>query len=91
MTPKDCRRMRILLIIAGVLALLLAMSQTTFYIFANANLKEILRNGSVKLFGIFSVTESASYENPNLTVAVVGAALAAVSFFAVHRIQKIGK
>ena len=88
MTPKEFKRMRVLLIIAGVLALLLAAKQTILYLYANAHLKEILQNGSAKLFGIFSVTESAALPNPNLAVAVVSAVLAAVCFFAVHHIQK---
>lgn len=88
MTPKDFKRMRVLLTIAGVLALLLAINQTVFYVYANAHLKEILQNGSAKLFGIFPVTESAALSNPNLAVAVVSAVLAAVCFFGVHRIQK---
>lgn len=88
MTPKDFKRMRVLLLIAGVLALLLAVNQTALYLFANAHLKEILQNGSAKLFGIFPVTESAAPANPNLVVAVVGALLSAVCFFGAHRIKK---
>lgn len=88
MTPKDFKRMRILLMIAGVLALLLAANQTVLFIYANAHLKEILQNGSAKLFGIFPVTESAALSNPNLAVAVVSAVLAAACFFGAHFVKK---
>ena len=90
MTPENRRHTRVKLIVLGVLSLLLAVNQTVLYLYANAHLKEILREGSSKMLGIFPVTESASYANPNLTVAVVGAILSAVSFFTVHRMQKRG-
>lgn len=90
MTSENRRHTRVKLIVLGVLSLLLAVNQTVLYLYANAHLKEILHEGSSKMLGIFPVTESASYANPNLTVAIVGAVLSAVCFFTVHRIQKRG-
>lgn len=91
MAPENRRHTRVRLIVLGVLSLLLAVNQLILYLYANAHLKEILREGSSKMFGLFPVTESASYANPNLTVAVVGAILSVVSFISVHRIQERGK
>lgn len=88
MTPKDCKRTRVLLIIAGILALLLAIKQTAFYVFASANLKEILRNGSAKLFGIFPVTESAAFANPSLTTAILSVLISAACLFSAHWVRK---
>jgi hypothetical protein len=85
MTPEKRRSARIRLIVLGVLALLLAVNQIVIYCYANAHLQEILRDGSSKMLGIFPVTESASYANPNLTIAVVALILSAVCFFTVHR------
>ncbi len=88
MTPKQRKRARVLLLVAGALALLLAAKQTAFYVFANAHLKEILQNGSVKLFGVFPVTESFAPSNPNLVTAVAAALVAAACFFGARRFGK---
>lgn len=88
MTPEKRRHTHVQLIVLGVLAILLAVNQTVLYCYANAHLKEILQKGSVKLLGIFPVTESASYANPNLTVAIISVLLSAVCFFTVYRNSK---
>ncbi|WBY63676.1 MAG: hypothetical protein ACFWUD_02315 [Thermocaproicibacter melissae] len=85
MTPEKRRSARIRLIVLGVLSLLLGVNQIVIYCYANAHIKEILREGSSKMLGIFPVRISASYANPNLTVAVVALILSAVCFFTVHR------
>ena len=88
MTPENRKHARFMLLVLGVLALLLAVNQTVLYFFANAHLKEILQKGSVKLLGIFPVTEGAALANPNLTAAVIGLLLGAACFFAANRIKK---
>lgn len=88
MAPENRKQTRVKLIVLGVLSLLLAVNQTVLYLYANAHLKEILHDGSSKLFGLFPVTQNAAYANPNLTVAVFGVLLSAVCFFAVHHLRK---
>jgi hypothetical protein len=85
---EDRKHTRNLLIVLGVLALLLAVNQTVLYAFANVHRKEILQNGSVNLFGIFSVTESAMPANPNLIAAAIGVVLAAACFYGANRVKK---
>lgn len=88
MTPENRRNTRVKLIVLGVLAILLAVNQIVLYCYANAHLEEILREGSSKMLGVFPVTESASYANPNLTVAIISVFLSAVCFFTVYRNSK---
>lgn len=90
MAPENRKQTRVKLIVLGVLSLLLAVNQTMLYLYANVHLKEILRDGSSKLFGLFPVTQNAAYANPNMTIAVVGVLLSAVCFFAVHDLRKHG-
>lgn len=75
----------ILLRIAGVLALLVAVSQTAFYFYASSHLKEILQNGSIKLFhNLITVTESAALFNPEITTAIFCVLLSAACFIGAH-------
>lgn len=86
--PEDRRHTRVMLLALGVLSFLLAVNQAVLYGFANAHLNEILRNGSVRLFGVFPVTERAALANPNLIAAAFGALLAAACFWGARRLKK---
>jgi uncharacterized protein YpmB len=86
--PEDRKHTRILLLIAGVLALLLAVKEAVLYLYANAHLKEILRNSPAKLFGFFLVTENDALANPNLIIFIVCVLLAAGCFWGSRKIKK---
>lgn len=80
------KRSILLLRTAAVLALVTGVCQAFLYGYANRHFQEILKKGSVPLFGgTFSVTADMALVNPYLTAAVVCLALAAACFFTARR------
>ena len=76
------------LIVLSVLSALAAVTEAASFFYARAHLKEILRDGSVAVFGgAARLTESAAQANPHLVAAAFCVLLSAACAVAVNLLR----